>query len=67
MRRYVPELGFVGVAVLMCPTTHERYALPDYVDRAIAAGFDIHFAKPPDLSELEQSIAEGRMSTEVAS
>ena len=33
------------------------YALPDDVDRAKAAGFDLHLAKPADLSALELSMA----------
>jgi signal transduction histidine kinase/ActR/RegA family two-component response regulator len=40
------------------------YALPEDVDRAVAAGFDLHLAKPPDLFALEQSIAEARVKVE---
>jgi CheY-like chemotaxis protein len=36
------------------------YALPEDVDQAKAAGFDLHVAKPPDLTVLERSIAEAR-------
>jgi signal transduction histidine kinase/CheY-like chemotaxis protein len=42
------------------------YALPEDVDKAKAAGFDLHLAKPPDLSVLEQSIAEARVIAETA-
>jgi signal transduction histidine kinase/CheY-like chemotaxis protein len=34
------------------------YAGPDDVERALAAGFDLHLAKPPDLSALERVLAE---------
>jgi two-component system CheB/CheR fusion protein len=40
------------------------YALPEDVDRAKAAGFDLHVAKPPDLGALERSIAEARADRE---
>jgi signal transduction histidine kinase/ActR/RegA family two-component response regulator len=33
------------------------YALPEDVERAFAAGFDQHLAKPPELNELEQIFA----------
>jgi two-component system CheB/CheR fusion protein len=35
------------------------YALPEDIERAFAAGFDQHLAKPPDLHELEQVLADG--------
>jgi CheY-like chemotaxis protein/nitrogen-specific signal transduction histidine kinase len=34
------------------------YALPEDVDRAREAGFDLHLAKPPDLGVLTRAIAE---------
>jgi CheY-like chemotaxis protein len=34
------------------------YAGPDDVERALAAGFDLHLAKPPDLVSLEKVLAE---------
>jgi CheY-like chemotaxis protein len=34
------------------------YALPEDVDRATAAGFDLHLAKPVDLPALEQALSE---------
>lgn len=42
------------------------YALPEDVDKAKAAGFDLHLAKPPDLFALERSIAEARAKAETA-
>jgi len=40
------------------------YAMPEDVDRAKAAGFDLHLAKPPDLSTLERSMAVARAKAE---
>jgi signal transduction histidine kinase/ActR/RegA family two-component response regulator len=34
------------------------YALPEDLERAKAAGFDVHVAKPPDLGTLERVLAE---------
>jgi two-component system CheB/CheR fusion protein len=34
------------------------YALPADVEKALAAGFDRHIAKPPDLQALEEIISE---------
>jgi two-component system CheB/CheR fusion protein len=42
------------------------YALPEDVDQARAAGFDLHLAKPPDLVELERSIVRARPAVETA-
>jgi signal transduction histidine kinase len=37
------------------------YALPEDVQRALEAGFDRHLAKPPDLENLEQTLARARV------
>jgi CheY-like chemotaxis protein len=42
------------------------YALPEDVDQARAAGFDLHLAKPPDLDELDRSIVRSRQAVESA-
>ncbi|HTP24094.1 MAG TPA: ATP-binding protein [Anaeromyxobacteraceae bacterium] len=49
-----PDLCFSRLIAL------SGYALPEDVDRARAAGFDQHLAKPADLSVLEHSIAATR-------
>jgi two-component system CheB/CheR fusion protein len=35
------------------------YALPEDLKRAFEAGFDLHLSKPPELSVLEDVLAEG--------
>jgi CheY-like chemotaxis protein len=49
-----PDLSAIPLIAL------SGYALPEDVDRARGAGFDLHLAKPPDLPALERSIAEAR-------
>jgi two-component system, chemotaxis family, CheB/CheR fusion protein len=52
--RAEPELKPVALVALT------GYAGPDEVARAIAAGFDHHLAKPPDIEKLEQILASPR-------
>jgi PAS domain S-box-containing protein len=47
-----PDLGSITLIAL------SGYALADDIDRAKAAGFDLHLAKPPDLVALGRSILE---------
>jgi PAS domain S-box-containing protein len=49
-----PELGSVTLIAL------SGYALAEDVDRARAAGFDVHLSKPPDLAALGRSLSEAR-------
>jgi PAS domain S-box-containing protein len=58
--RLDPDLGSATLIAL------SGYALPEDVDRAKAAGFDLHLAKPPDLAALERSITEARGKVEPA-
>jgi CheY-like chemotaxis protein len=55
-----PELGSITLVAL------SGYALPEDIDRAKAAGFDLHVPKPPDLVALERSIAEARAQRDTA-
>jgi signal transduction histidine kinase/CheY-like chemotaxis protein len=49
-----PELRAISLVALT------GYALPEDLEKARAAGFDRHLAKPPDLDELERTIAQVR-------
>ena len=55
-----PDLGSATLIAL------SGYALPEDVDQARAAGFDLHLAKPPDLVELERTIVRARPAVETA-
>ena len=46
----------VSGALLVAVSGHTR---PDDIEKAMAAGFDRHLAKPPDLDALERLLASG--------
>ncbi len=42
------------------------YGAPEYAERSIAAGFDVHLVKPIDLEHLRSLVAAGKRSRELA-